>query len=262
MRTFIALAFAAVMLTGCITAPEPFDFNDDRPHEGIVIIALDNPPADAPILDGPFVTSFDPVNKTRITDKSPSVRTFADFQLVTDDTGHNFLVGPLREGDAMIEAYSSLSWWRMYYNAGTYHFHVTGGAYNFIGRFNDGPANKVIGDAITAGKLPASTQVVDGAGHINVLYDQTLTGFTPAENRPGDKDLVAALAAKRLGHSVNIVVPTLTRTDFVMPGRTPSTPAADATPVVPPAAPVAPAADGAAKPSSATVTWVSRPKAP
>lgn len=251
MRTFFAAAaFVAIALTGCVDVSylDPFAISPDAGSRGTVIITLDNPP-DSDADDVLSVVAFDPVAKTT---KADAVL----FQLVTDDAGHNFLLGTIPEGEAVITSGSHQDRWTTYFDAGTYHFFVKGGAYNFIGRYNDEPSYKVLDAAIAAGKLP-STAPVDL--YHSVLYGQTLTGFTPGEFRSGDKDLVAALVAKKLGHPVAILTPALTWTDMprgVGPANTPSQDAAQ--PPAPPAAPVAPpAADGAAKPA-ATITWQHR----
>ncbi len=262
MRILIAAVFTAIALTGCATAPQqdPFEIKPDAFNRGVVIIALDNPPDSRP-SNTLGIFWFDVAQKKQVVLDSPAAKIapipqYAYLDLVTDDSGHNFLVGTMGEGEAAIMTHCSQDYWCMHYNAGTYHFFVKGGAYNFIGRFNDGPSYKILNDAIAAGKLPAN---VLEDGPVSMLDDQTLSGFTPGEERPGDRELVAAMVTKRLGHPVDIVTPTLTRTEIIMPGR-PTGAAPPAGQTLPPlTAPVPPAANGDAKPASETVTWAPRP---
>lgn len=265
MRLFIAAAaiFAAIALTGCATTPvapvNPFEIKADAYNRGMVIIALDNPPDGYPERHLTLYR-FDPVQKklswpTDAAEKkvypSPYV---SDFKLVTDDAGHDFLVSSMAEGEVVIHSFYSQNYWGMYYNADTYRFFVKGGAYTFVGRFNDQPSYKILNDAIAAGKLPAS---IPEGGFGGFLYDQTLIGFTPGTERPADKDLVAAMVAKAMGHPVDIVTPELTRTEVVMVRPASATPPTVSV-LDSPMAPVPPVTDSIAKPASATA-WVARP---
>jgi hypothetical protein len=278
MRAFFAIAFAAVMLSGCSIYPatfsSPFELKPDKDSSGLVIIAIDDEVPTSPGYASDLnIHWYDPAKNVPY--YRPTSLSRANLQLVTDSNGHRFLVGQIGQGEAIISSLTNQRKWSMCYNSGTYHFFVKGGAYNFIGHFDDGPSYKALDDAVTAGKLPASVPEDEMAG---IILDQTLTGFTPGENRPGDKERVAALLAAKLGHPVDIVTPTLTRTDFNLSKASASSPPQQCeyysdlitewpdrskpAPLAPPAAPVAPAADGAPAKPAATITWVSRPKVP
>lgn len=278
MRRLIAVILVAIAActTHAMAATNPFELKSDRFNRGMVIIALDDATTGSYKTEDGFsmdVLWYDPVAKKPhiqldwFTFVHPDI---AYFTLVRDGDGRGYLIGSMGQGEAVIASYWYMEKWGMCYNAGTYHFFVKGGAYNFIGRFNDQPSFETLNNAVAAGQLPSSIPV-DGSG--GLLFDQTLTGFTPAEDRPGDKDRLATFLATKIGHPVDIVTPKLSRTSYnlstyksgkrdcaiwLQNGDRPDRPDRSK-----PAPTEAPAADSAAQPAAgAVVNWIPRPQVP
>lgn len=246
----------------------PFKVKPDKFNRGTVIVAIDDAPEDwdpaTSKLDFQLeVDWFDRVKKKphvelHLTGNTPFTALFTP---VTDAQGHRYLVGSIGEGEALIVSYYARFSWGMCYNAETYHFYVKRGTYNFIGRFDDKPSFDVIDHYIKDGVMPA--EMAPNA-RTRPIIGRRLEGFTTGDVLPDDKARVEALAARWLGHPVDILTPVMTKTDYnVSSNPLGDTECAywsgggDRPDQSQPMAPEPPVADSAAKPAAA-VTWIPR----
>ncbi len=199
-------------------AKNPYELKADKNNKGMVIVEIDDSPIAGALFAKPVdfnleVTWFDQARKKPHVElhwvSSPNA---AEFQQVSDDAGHRYLIGPIGEGDTMIVSYYSQSKWGVCYDAQTYHFFIKGGTYNFIGKYNPYPSQMAIQEAVQAGKMPRYIQ--------QNSYIVPLTGkkvgddLIPATELPDDKKTIETLLANKLGAPVEVLTPELKTTDY------------------------------------------------